>query len=87
MPFRQINLPSCLLLTATSLTIAWAGSAYAADPATVHHYAAAPGVAPLTVVATREKLYADQVEDAMSVMSSGMARAPMPAMRTMILRQ
>ena len=53
------------------------GLVIAADPASSHHHHAATGMAPAAFVASRDKPYGVLVDDAMAIMSNGMAKAPM----------
>ena len=75
---RRLNRDFETYLAAASLALAVAGSALAAEPATnSHHHGDGAGDAPSSFVASSAKPYAALVDDAMNIMTGGMARAPM----------
>ena len=52
-------------------------SVIAADPVSHHHHHAAAATAPTAFVASRDKPYGVLVDDAMTIMNNGMAKAQM----------
>ena len=53
------------------------GLVVAAEPVANHHHHIATGMAPTAFVASRDKAYGVLVDEAMVIMSDGMAKAPM----------
>ncbi|GAC1410762.1 MAG: hypothetical protein NVSMB6_11490 [Burkholderiaceae bacterium] len=72
-PFFQ----NALVIPIVFLGLGVLGTVLAAEPVTDHHHHAAAGSVPMPFVASRDKPYGALVDDAMAIMSNGMAKAPM----------
>ena len=74
---RNQFLPTATGIAAILFGLAMHGLSIADDPVANHHHHVAKGPVPTAFVASRDKAYGVLVDEAMAVMSDGMAKAPM----------